>query len=175
VSGWTRAGADEGDAPPTMPIDPVDFRQALGRFASGVTVVTFRDGERVRGITVSAFLSLSLDPPLVGISIDEGARAHPLALRAERFGVSILAEGQQGVSDCFAGRVDVDDDPFEHLGSDAVIRGALAKLSCRVVQRVATGDHTLVVGEIEALEYDEAQPLVYFRGAYRRLGERDAG
>jgi flavin reductase (DIM6/NTAB) family NADH-FMN oxidoreductase RutF len=169
VSGWRRDGADEVADTHPMRIDPVDFRQTLGRFASGVTVVTFRDGAEVRGITVSAFSSLSLDPPLVGISVDMKARVHDLALRSERFGVSILSEEQRHLSDAFAGRFPLEGDPFETLAGEAVLQGALARLACRVVQRVPVGDHTYVVGQIEALDYGEGAPLVYFRSAYRRL------
>lgn len=154
-----------------MSIDPIDFRQALGRFASGVTIVTMRgdDGE-VRGITVSAFLSLSLAPPLVGVAIDRRARAHALLGRVPRFAVSVLSAEQEGLSNHFAGRSpDLDDDPFASLADHPVIRGALAQLVCRVVERVPTGDHTLFVGEIEAIDLGEGDPLAYYRGDYRRL------
>lgn len=154
-----------------MSIDPLDFRQALGRFASGVTVVTMRgaDGE-VRGITVSAFLSLSLSPPLVGIAIDRRARAHASLEHAPRFAVSVLTVEQERLSDHFAGRgPDLDADPFVSLADHPVIGGALAHLVCRIVQRVPTGDHTLIVGEIEAIRLSEGAPLAYYRGDYRRL------
>jgi flavin reductase (DIM6/NTAB) family NADH-FMN oxidoreductase RutF len=154
-----------------MSIDPLDFRQALGRFATGVTVVTIADDDDVHGITVSAFLSLSLSPPLVGISIDRRAHAHALLERVDTFGVSVLSADQEHVSDRFAKRtLEPLVDPFVTLAGHAVIRGALAHLVCRVVERVPTGDHTLVVGEIEALGVSEGEPLAYYRGAYRRLG-----
>lgn len=153
-----------------MSIDALAFRNALGRFASGVTVVTMRDGDDVHGITVSAFLSLSLSPPLIGVAIDHRATANALLASVERFGVSVLAVGQETLSDRFAGRiVDHVDDPFDVLANERVIRGALAQLVCRIVDRVVTGDHTLVVGEIEAIAVGDEHPLVYFRGAYHRL------
>lgn len=154
-----------------MSIDPIDFRQALGRFASGVTVVTMRgdDGE-VRGITVSAFLSLSLSPPLVGVAIGQRASAHALLERLPRFAVSVLSAEQEGLSNHFAGRIDdLTDDPFASLADHPVIGGSLAQLVCRVVDRVPTGDHTLIVGEIEAIRLNEGAPLAYYRGDYRRL------
>jgi flavin reductase (DIM6/NTAB) family NADH-FMN oxidoreductase RutF len=153
-----------------MSIDPHDFRQALGRFTTGVTVVTIHDGEAVHGITVSAFLSLSLVPPLVGVSIDRSATAHGLLGRIDAFAVNVLTEDQVPISDRFAGRPGgVTGDPFETFAGHPTIRGALAQLVCRVVQRVPAGDHTLVVGQIEALSVAEGRPLAYFRGAYRRL------
>jgi flavin reductase (DIM6/NTAB) family NADH-FMN oxidoreductase RutF len=154
-----------------MSIDPIDFRQALGRFASGVTVVTMRgdDGE-VRGITVSAFLSLSLSPPLVGIAIDRHARTHALLERVPRFAVSVLNADQEGLSNHFAGRSpELDDAALASLAGHPVIRDALAQLVCRIVDRVPTGDHTLIVGEIEAIHVGEGDPLAYYRGDYRRL------
>ncbi len=170
VSGCGCSTPFPGVPPPLMSIDALAFRHALGRFASGVTVVTMRHGDDVHGITVSAFLSLSLAPPLIGVAIDERATAHALLASVERFGVSVLAAGQETLSERFAGRpVEGFDDPFEGLASERVIRGALAQLVCRIVDRVATGDHTLVVGEIEALALGDERPLVYFRGAYQRL------
>jgi flavin reductase (DIM6/NTAB) family NADH-FMN oxidoreductase RutF len=153
-----------------MRIDPYDFRQALGRFASGVTIVSVRDAETPRGLTVSAFLSLSLTPPLVGVSIDGHASLHEPVSRVERFGVSVLAQDQGRLSDYFANRpVGAVADPFVDLAGHPVVGGALAQLVCRVVQRVPTGDHTFVVGEVEHVALAEGAPLLYFRSGYRRL------
>jgi flavin reductase (DIM6/NTAB) family NADH-FMN oxidoreductase RutF len=154
-----------------MPIDPDDFRAALGCFPSGVTVVTLADGPAgVHGITVSSFMSLSLRPPLVGVAIGRTARAHAMALAAPRFGVSVLASDQAGVSDHFAGRpVALAGDPFEALDGHAVVAGAAAQLVCDVVDRVAVGDHTLVVGRVEAARVQAAGSLAYQRGRYGRV------
>lgn len=148
-------------------IDARTFRDALGRFASGITVVSNEAGDGApHGITVNAFMSLSLEPPLVGVSIDRSARAYDGLLRAERYGVSMLAEGQSSLSDRFAGRP-VDADPgWERLGGVPVLEGALAQLSCRVVDRVPVGDHTLFVGQVEAAVTRDVAPLVYHRGRY---------
>lgn len=154
-----------------MPVDPIDFRAALGCFPSGVTVVTFADGPTgVHGITVSSFMSLSLHPPLVGVAIGRSARAHAMALAAPRFGVSVLAADQARLSDHFAGRpVPLEGDPFEALEGHAVVAAAAAQLVCDVVDRVAVGDHTLVVGRVEATRLQAAASLAYQRGRYGRL------
>ena len=153
-------------------IEPQDFRSALGRFASGVTVVTIPDAHKsagVRGITANAFLSVSLTPPLVLVSIDKRARAHTSLLTAERYGVSILAAGQEGVSDHFAGRNPELTPDFAELAGFVVVAQSAAQLVCRVTDRHEAGDHTLFIGEVEALATSEAEPLVYFRGRYGRF------
>ena len=153
-----------------MSIDPVQFRQTLGRWPSGVTVVTMQDGEAVHGITVSAFSSLSLDPPLVGVAIGRKARAHGFLERVPRYGVSVLRSDQQYLSERFAGRpVELADDPFERFEDLPVLRGAVAQIACTIVDRVATGDHTLYVGRIEASRLSDDAPLVYRLGAYQQL------
>lgn len=148
------------------------FRNALSRFASGVTVVTIPDESElhgVRGITASAFLSVSLSPPLVLVSIDQKARAHRPFLTAERYGVSILAAGQEGVSNHFAGRNPGLTPEFAELGGYTVVAGACAQLACRVYERHPAGDHTLFIGEVEAVRTFEQEPLLYHRGHYGRF------
>ena len=156
----------------TTQISPRDFRAALGRFASGVTVVTVpNEGERagVRGVTANAFLSVSLSPPLVLVSIDKKARAHTPLMRAERYGVSILAEDQGPLSNHFAGFDDSVTPVFAELDGLALIGGAVAHLICRVVDRHEAGDHTLFIGEVEALRTSDDAPLLYFRGQYGKF------
>ena len=150
------------------------FRAALGRLATGITVITTRDHHGVdHGMTVSAFSSLSLDPPLVLACIDEAATvAEPLAV-ADHFGVSVLASDQEGVSRRFATQ---DTDRFDGIaitrgaGGVALIDGALTQLECRIVARYPGGDHTIVVGEVLQAQTRDADPLLYFRGGYRHLG-----
>jgi flavin reductase (DIM6/NTAB) family NADH-FMN oxidoreductase RutF len=156
-----------------MPIDPDSFRAALGRFASGVTVVTTRDEEeRDHGMTVSAFCSASLQPPLVLACIGHDASMHGLMLRAEHFGVSILASGQEQLARRFA---DQRSDRFEGIGYTrgqlgvALIDDALAHLECVVVDRYEAGDHTIVVGRVESAASHRGRPLAYYRGGYTQL------
>lgn len=151
-------------------VTPQAFRQTLGRFASGVTVVTMLEDGETHGITVSAFLSVSLEPPLVLISIDKKAHSHHRLVKSERYGVSILSEGQQSLSNHFANR-DPDVVPeFERLDNFPVLKNALAQLVCKAVQKVDAGDHTLFVGQIEDLVWQEhGKPLVYFHGGYQKI------
>lgn len=148
------------------------FRAALGRFASGVTVVTIpHEGEPggVRGMTASAFVSVSLSPPLVLVSIDKKARAHAPLLVAERYGVSVLSEQQQRLSNHFAGFDDSVTPTFTKLDGLSLVEGAVAHLVCRVVDRHEAGDHTLFIGEVEALNVSDEAPLLYFRGGYGKF------
>jgi flavin reductase (DIM6/NTAB) family NADH-FMN oxidoreductase RutF len=174
------ASAQEADVA-TVEFGPRDFRNALGRFATGITVVTMcapeaDEGEApqgqagIFGITVNAFMSVSLEPPLVAVSIDKRARAHATLLGAERFGVSVLAEGQQRLSDAFAGRpVQVPDQPFERFAGFPVLRGALTQLVLSTHQVHDAGDHTIFIGQVEALRYSEGQPLLFSQGQYEQL------
>jgi flavin reductase (DIM6/NTAB) family NADH-FMN oxidoreductase RutF len=153
-----------------MPIDPDSFRAALGRFPTGVTVVTIdRPDTGVHGITVSSFMSLSLTPPLVGVAIGDKARASSMLPSLARYGVSILAADQGAISDHFAGRQVQADAPFDHLDGHPVIRGAAAQLVCVVVNQVAVGDHTLVVGRVEASAVHSRPSLAYGQGRYGRV------
>lgn len=156
-----------------MPIDPDTFRAALGRFACGVTIVTTRDeGDRDHGMTVSAFCSLSLDPPLVLACIGHDASMHPVILHADRFGVSILAVGQEPLARRFA---DQRSDRFDGIGYSrgqlgvALIDDALAHLECTIADRQAAGDHTIVVGQVESATCYQGRPLAYYRGGYTQL------
>jgi flavin reductase len=154
-----------------MEVSAQSFRQTLSRFASGVTVVTMQDGDITHGITVSAFLSVSLEPPLVLVSIDKKAHSHARLLNAERFGISILAQGQEHLSNHFAGRDDSVQPSYDYLGEFPVLNDALAQLVCKVHQIIDAGDHTLFIGYIQELSWREAMPLTYFQGKYRKFAE----
>ena len=158
-----------------MPVDPDTFRAALGRFVSGVTVVTTRDRDgRDHGMTVSAFCSASLDPPLVLACIGHEASMHGAMMRAEHFGVSILAAGQEPLARRFA---DQRSDRFDGVGYTrgqlglALIDDALAHLECTVVDRYEAGDHTVVIGRVEAALCDRGPPLAYYRGGYTQIDQ----
>jgi flavin reductase (DIM6/NTAB) family NADH-FMN oxidoreductase RutF len=157
-----------------MTIDKDSFRSVLGRFASGITVVTARDAkERDVGMTVSAFCSVSLHPPLVQACIDRQASAlHALEV-TERFGVSILASDQEALSRRFA---EVDSSHrFDGIGyvrgesGVVLLLDALAHLECRVVAQHEAGDHTIFIGEVERATARDARPLLYYRGGYAQL------
>ena len=156
-----------------MPVDPADFRRALGQFAAGVTVVTTRDGQgRSLGLTVTAFASVSLDPPLVLICVDHRSEAHAGFRHAGLFGVSILAEGQEALSRRFAAGGAAKFKGLELVkGTTGVplVPGALAHLECRVSATHDAGDHTIYVGEVLAAQAQPGRPLLYHDRDYRRL------
>ena len=149
-----------------MPVSENEFREALSRVASGVSVVTTRDSSgRSHGITVSAFCSLSLDPPLVLICIEKATASHYAFHESRSFIVNILDESQQDISERFAApaadRFAATD--FEP-GGDGIprLRTALAVLECRVTDVCDGGDHTIFVGSVERAAAREGAPLVYF-------------
>ncbi|MEX2542275.1 MAG: flavin reductase family protein [Trueperaceae bacterium] len=154
-------------------IEPYEFRNALSRFVSGVTVVTVMDGDEPHGITVSSFMSVSLVPPLIAVAIGRGARAHDLLRPGRTFGVSVLGKDQQAISDLFADRPVELPDPLLIKEGFPFVDRSLARLLCRVSAAHDAGDHTIFVGEVERLGYEEGVPLVYHRGRYARVGEFD--
>lgn len=157
-----------------MDITADSFKQTLRRWASGVTIVTFQDDEGTHGLTVSAFLSVSMTPPLVLVSVDKHTNSHPRLLEVARYGVSILSAEQQRVSNHFAGWDDELEPPFTDLGGFPVLDGAAANLVCKMHVQHDGGDHTLFVGEIEQVSWrEDAEPLVYYSGAYRALEPKE--
>lgn len=150
------------------PIDPREFRQVLGHFLSGVTVLTVRDGATVRGMTASAFTSLSLDPPLVLACVAKKAHLHEHLSAGGRFAVSMLAADQAWVSNHFAGYGKPDDVVVfdEAFGATPVIAGSLAWLDCAVHALQEGGDHTILIGRVEKLVAHGGEPLAYWRGKY---------
>ncbi|MDZ4806487.1 MAG: flavin reductase family protein [Candidatus Eisenbacteria bacterium] len=158
-----------------MPTTSSLFRAALGRFASGVTVVTSVDAAGCpNGLTVSAFSSVSLDPPLVVIAIGRDNDSGPAIRGRGRFNVHLLASDQEPLSRRFSERI-VGDDPFTGLTPRQDdhglpwLPGALALLGCRVTQAVDAGDHILFIGEVESIDVADGEPLLYYRGGYRRI------
>ena len=153
-----------------MPIDADLFKRVLGSFASGVTVVTTRDATgQPKGMTVSAFCSVSLDPPLVLVCIDLKAECHPDLQAGRRFAVNILGQGQAEVSRRFATK------DLDRFAGVAVRQGAMglplledaiATLECRVLREHPAGDHTIFVGEVEAAQVRSEAPLLHCRGTY---------
>lgn len=151
-------------------IDPHLFRRTMGRFTSGVTVVTTVDEGRVHGMTANGFLSVSLEPPLVLVSIGERSRMAGLLRHTGRYGVSVLADDQQLHSQHFAGRPVPGLDPeFDHVDGTAYLRGAIGRIGCDVVEIHPAGDHLLFLGRVTHLEHSEEPPLVFFTGSYRAL------
>lgn len=150
------------------------FRRTLGMFATGVTVITTQDGEQVHGMTANAFMSVSLRPPLVVISVDRRAKMHALLHEGRRYGISVLADEQRALSDHFAGRAPegTEEVEFDLVHETPLVRGALAHLVARVVRSYWGGDHSLFVGQVEYARYGEGQPLLFHGGRYEHLLER---
>lgn len=152
-----------------------EFRDAMGRFASGVVVIstsTLEDGHHA--MTANAFMSGSLTPPLVVVSVAHGARMHDRIQRAAWFGISILSHEQQHASNHFAGKPCEENPPcFEMLEQGPVVQDAVMQLGARLCHSYACGDHTLFVGEVTELRLPQAgvPPLLYHGGRYSRLAE----
>lgn len=156
-----------------MPIDKDQFRATLGRFASGITIVTVRGADgRDHGMTVSAFTSLSLEPPLVLTCIARNASVFEHVVAASHVGINILAADQEALSRRFASR---DGDRFDGVGyahghtGVPLLDGALASLECEVRARHDGGDHVIVVGQVEHATVRDGHPIVYYRGGYASL------
>ena len=150
--------------------DPRQFRNALGRFASGVTVITTRYEDRTHGMTANAFVSVSLDPPLVLVSVDHRAAMHRILPATGRYGVSVLAEDQEVLSNHFAGRtVEGLHIRFTERHEVPLLEGAVAYFVVQVIDAHPAGDHTLYIGRVEHFEAREDRPLLFFGGRYQHL------
>jgi flavin reductase (DIM6/NTAB) family NADH-FMN oxidoreductase RutF len=158
------------DTAEVIPLDPREFRNCMGRFATGVTIITTEVDGQVHGMTANGFMSVSLEPPLVLVSVANKARLNGLLPRSRSYGVSILSENHEHFSQHFAGR------PVEGLAIPLVkkrdvpvLEGAAACLVARVVDIHPAGDHTLYIGQVEYIELSETRPLLFFAGKYRTL------
>jgi flavin reductase (DIM6/NTAB) family NADH-FMN oxidoreductase RutF len=156
-----------------MSLDPDAFRAAMGRFASGVTVITITDASGAEhGMTVSAFASVSLVPPLVVMCIDQSATMHALVSGCEYFGVNILSSAQEPIARRFA---DTGARRFEGIGyrlgdhGVPILNDVLAYIECRRISSSEVGDHTLIIGETVTASTRDARPLLYYRGGFAQL------
>ena len=158
------------------------FRSVIGRFASGITIVTAVDHAGVdHGMTATAFASVSLHPPLVLVCVDRSATMHEVLADAAHFGVSLLSADQEELSRRFGSgepqRGGIPEpERFDGVGYTRSANGApllndaLAHIECRVHDRHVAGDHTIVIGEVESAIAFDARPLLYYRGGYTELG-----
>jgi flavin reductase (DIM6/NTAB) family NADH-FMN oxidoreductase RutF len=159
-------------------LDPSAYRRAMGRFASGITVVTARAGELDHAMTANAFTSVSLDPPLVLVCVEQEARFHDAVIEAGQWGVSVLDGSARAVSEWLATRGrplhgQLDRAPH-HRGpvtGVALLDQSIATLECRTTAAYAGGDHTILVGEVVAVSTRDTDDgaLVHFRGRYDRI------
>ena len=151
-------------------MDPRDFRNAMGNFATGITIVTTEWNGEVFGMTVNAFMSVSLDPMLVVISIDEQANMYELIQKTKKYAISILKEDQTKYSMIFADQIEGKNNiEFDQLNGHSVLQDALTTITCDVQDMVKAGDHMLFIGKVTDLSINEGEPLLYFGGNYRQL------
>jgi len=160
-----------------MSIDGKEFRTALGRFATGVTVVTAKTPTEARGMTANAFSSLSLDPPLVLVCYDNKASSLKIVQEAKKFAINFLAEEQKNTSDWFAGKGRDAEDQFADIPHEngengaPVLTGNVGVLECDLHEELPGGDHTIVVGRVTrvVLEEEVRAPLLFYGSAYRKM------
>ena len=158
-----------------MPVSSADFRAALSRFASGVTVVTTKDAAGKQfGITVSAFCSVSLDPPLVLICIEKTTGSHHAFEESGRFTVNILAEGQATLSEHFASLIEDKFRSVDHAFDEhgvPLLPNSIATLQCKLFKTLDGGDHSIFLGLVEHVTVRDSGPLVYFQGTYHTVAD----
>jgi flavin reductase (DIM6/NTAB) family NADH-FMN oxidoreductase RutF len=164
-------------------IDADEYRAVLGRFVTGITVVTTLDGQQPFGTTVNSFSSVSLDPPLVLIAVGRERSIHPVIARTHRFAVNILGEDGQALSDCFSGAPsDIPREAFcgatwqTGQAGQPLLDDAIAWIGCELERTIEAGDHTLYLGRVLELGASDRQqwPLLYFRRRYLRIERAEA-
>jgi flavin reductase (DIM6/NTAB) family NADH-FMN oxidoreductase RutF len=162
----------------TMSATQAEFRRAMGCFATGVTIITLDDDGEVHGMTANAFASVSMEPMLVLVCVDHKARTHSHLHARKRFGVNVLSESQRVISGYYA-QPDRDHDRAEELAGarfdrtshgTPVLHEALAYLECRLHTTHEAGDHTIFIAEVEDIVVRHGDPLLFFRGQYRKIG-----
>jgi len=162
-----------------MTLNQTEFRQAMGAFATGVTIITVDLEGEVHGMTANAFTSVSLDPMLVLVCVDHSTRTHAHLHAKKRFGINVLGEDQRAISEYYARP----ERTHEHAEAEAgarfdrtghgtpILHGALAYLECRLQTAEEAGDHTIFIAEVEDVVLSEGDPLLFFRGKYRKVGD----
>ncbi|CAA9475601.1 MAG: Nitrilotriacetate monooxygenase component B [uncultured Solirubrobacteraceae bacterium] len=155
-----------------MTVEQRRFRDVVGTFPTGVTVVT---APGPAGLTTNAFTSVSLEPPLVLVCFDNTSRTLPAVRECRRFAVNVLRAGQEELATLFASKA-VAEEKFASVTHTVehgvpVLDDALAWMACEVVDLVDAGDHTIGIGRVNALEASEGEPLLFVRGAYRTVAD----
>jgi flavin reductase (DIM6/NTAB) family NADH-FMN oxidoreductase RutF len=164
---------------PSSSVDPARFRHLMARWATGVSVVTAHGEGRDSGLTVNAFLSVSLEPPRILVSISTDADALPSIHHSGAFAVSVLAATQRNLSQRFASRIPPEEkftgvDLHRGVTGAALLDGAIAAFECQVDQEIPAGDHTLILGRVVSVEEGaDAPPLLFYRGGYAEAERGD--
>ena len=164
-----------------MNLTATDFRKAMGAFATGVTIITVDQDGEIHGMTANAFTSVSLDPPLILVCVDQRARTHAHLHARKRFGINVLSGEQRAISEYYARSSEGSKSQAHQHAETAgarfertthgtpVLQGALAYLECRLRSTQPAGDHTIFIAEVEHVEVREGEPLLYFRSQYRAI------
>jgi flavin reductase (DIM6/NTAB) family NADH-FMN oxidoreductase RutF len=161
---------------PSLDLDAAQFRRAMGKFATGVTVITFGHDGRTAGMTANAFMSLSVDPPMILVSVRAQARFAQSIACGDAFGVSFLAQSQEALSRHFGGQPRSGlDDPFEQIGEPGVpvVREALVQIAARTNAIHRGGDHLIFTADVEALRESDGPPLLFYSGKYKQIVAHD--
>ena len=154
----------------TSQIDPRELRNVCGKFATGITIVTTEVDGEIHGMTANAFMSVSLEPPLVVVSVAKKANLHELITQSGQYAVSILNSDQEDYSSHFAGWSPEGFEPiFDRKNDQPVIADAIAYFTTKLYAAHEAGDHTLYIGEVEFVEYNEEDPILYYVGKYRQV------
>lgn len=151
----------------------------MGCFATGVTIITVDLEGEVHGMTANAFASVSLDPLLVLVCVDHSTRTHAHLHAKKRFGINVLRENQQAISEYYASPERTHENAEAEAGArfertrhgTPVLQGSLAYLECRLHSAQIAGDHTIFIAEVEDVVVCEGDPLLFFKGKYRRVGD----
>jgi flavin reductase (DIM6/NTAB) family NADH-FMN oxidoreductase RutF len=161
-----------------MPLDSEQLRAAMRAWTTGVTVVTATHNGVKHGMTVNSFVSISLEPALIAISLQHTSRTHNFVSKTNAFGLTILSAEQQAISDIFAGRANDAGDRFANIKTKTLITGAplieggLAWMDCRVVHTYDGGMNTLFIGEVVSARSDgKGMPLIYHNRSYWKLSQ----
>jgi len=166
-----------------MPLSTSQFRKAMGCFATGVTIITLDIEGTVHGMTANAFASVSLDPMLVLVCVDHSTRTHSHLHAKKRFGINVLSERQRSISDYYARPERTHENAEGEAGArfdrtshgTPMLHGSLAYLECRLHSAQDAGDHTIFIAEVEDVIVHDGDPLLFFRGRYRKVGNEIGG
>ncbi|MEH7237679.1 flavin reductase family protein [Bacillus sp. JJ1562] len=151
-------------------MDDRTFRNAMGNFATGVTIITTEVDGIVHGMTANAIMSVSLNPKLIVVSIGEKAQMLEKIKKSNKYAVNILSTEQQELSMIFAGQIkEKREVTFNRLNGLPVIEGALTQITCDVANIHVEGDHSLIIGKVTDIHLDEHDPLLFFKGQYQSL------
>ncbi len=162
-------------------VDASSLRRAMGRFATGVTVITARNGEEFHGMTANSITTVSFDPLLVLFCVNKKSRLSSIVQQVGSFAINVLAAHQENISRHFAGSLPAPAQlpygtHFEELAGTPALGGSISTIACQVHQVIEAGDHNMVLGKVLAVRYleEDTAPLVYFRGRYRHLEQPQA-